>query len=457
MLADCFDPTAGNDPGRPHWNTGRETMAPEALRALQLGKLGRQVRYLAQSSALYRAKFADVGFAPDDLRSIDDLAALPFTTKADLRTSQDAAPPFGLHQAAPMDRIVRTTATSGTSGKPVYQGYTRNDVLRRSESVARGFWSAGLRPGHRIVNGFALSMFSAGLPFCVGLEQLGAVSIPAGAERRAEGVLKIIRDMKADALTLTPSFASYLVEKAPEVLGMEAKDLGIRIIVGGGESGFEIPSFRREMEERWGTPCVYDWASASDAHPNVFAHCVHRTGKHHLTADLVLVQLIDPATGALKPIEDGAEGEYIFTHLDREACPLLRYRTGDVLRTYTTPCECGRTGFRMDIIGRSDDMLIVRGINLYPTAVVAIVGTFMPRVTGKAQVVLPAAGPKVEPPLRVRVECGEGIEPATSGDLAKSIEAAIRADLSVTARVELVAYGQFPRTEAKTKLISIES
>jgi len=347
--------------------------------------------------------------------------------------------------------------TSGTSGKPVYQGYTRNDVLRRSESVARGFWSAGLRPGHRVVNGFALSMFSAGLPFCVGLEQLGAVSIPAGAERRAEGVLKIIRDMKADALTLTPSFASYLVEKAPEVLGMEAKDLGIKIIVGGGESGFEIPSFRREMEERWGTPCVYDWASASDAHPNVFAHCVHRTGKHHLTADLVLVQLIDPATGALKPIEHGAEGEYIFTHLDREACPLLRYRTGDVLRTYTTPCECGRTGFRMDIIGRSDDMLIVRGINLYPTAVVAIVGTFMPRITGKAQVVLPAPGPKVEPPLRVRVECGEGVAPGTSGDLAKSIEAALRADLSVTARVELVAYGRFQRTEAKTKLISIET
>lgn len=457
MLADCFDPTTGNDPRRPHWNTERETMAPEPLRALQLDKLVRQVRYLAESSALYRSKFADAGFAPGDLRSIDDLAALPFTTKADLRASQDAAPPFGLHQAAPMDRIVRTTATSGTSGKPVYQGYTRNDVLRRSESVARGFWSAGLRPGHRIVNGFALSMFSAGLPFCVGLEQLGAVSIPAGAERRADGVLKIIRDMKADALTLTPSFASYLVEKAPEVLGMEAKDLGVRIIVGGGESGFEIPSFRREMEERWGTPCVYDWASASDAHPNVFAHCVHRTGKHHLTADLVLVQLIDPATGALKPIEHGAEGEYIFTHLDREACPLLRYRTGDVLRTYTTPCECGRTGFRMDIIGRSDDMLIVRGINLYPTAVVAIVGTFMPRATGKAQVVLPAAGPKVEPPLRVRVECGEGVAPGTSGDLAKSIEAAIRADLSVTARVELVAYGQFQRTEAKTKLISIES
>jgi phenylacetate-CoA ligase len=227
--------------------------------------------------------------------------------------------------------------------------------------------------------------------------------------------------------------------------------------VGGGESGFEIPSFRREMEERWGTPHVYDWASASDAHPNVFAHCRHRNGKHHLTPDLVLVQLIDPVTGAQKPIEDGAEGEYIFTHLDREACPLVRYRTGDVLRTYTTPCECGRTGFRMDIVGRSDDMLIVRGINVYPAAVVAVVGTFMPRTTGKAQIVLPAAGPKVEPPLRVRVECGSGVDPARADDLRARIEASIRAELSFSARVELLGFGEFARTETKTKLVSIES
>jgi hypothetical protein len=149
----------------------------------------------------------------------------------------------------------------------------------------------------------------------------------------------------------TPSFVAYLAEKAPEVLGIPASELGLRVVCGGGESG-ELPAFQREMERLWGTRHVYDWASASDAHPNVFAHCHVRDGKHHLTPDLVLVQLIDPASGEVKDIAEGAEGEYIVTHLDREACPLARYRTGDILRVRTSPCACGRTGFRMDIIGR---------------------------------------------------------------------------------------------------------
>ena len=453
---ELYDLSHGNDPARPYWNAARETMPPDAMRAVQLEKLKSQLAYLETHSVFYQKKFREAGFRAGDVASIEDLAALPFTTKAELRESQQEAPPFGLHQAAAMNRIVRTTATSGTSGHPVYQAYTRKDVARRSESVCRGFWGYGIRPGDRVVNGFALSMFSAGLPFNVAIEHLGAVSVPAGAERKAEGVLKIMRDIRATALVSTPSFASYLAEKAPEVLGCEASALGLRVVCGGGESGFEIPSFRREMERVWGTPHVYDWASASDAHPNVFAHCHVREGKHHLTPDLVLVELIDPATGELREMVDGAEGEYIFTHLDREACPLLRYRTGDVLRIRTTPCECGRTGFRMDIIGRSDDMLIVRGINVYPAAVVSVVGEFLPRTTGKAQIVLRDKGPKVQPPLHVRVECNDGIDPGSASDLQGAIERRIRADLTVAARVELVRFGAFERTATKTKLITVE-
>ena len=161
------------------------------------------------------------------------------------------------------------------------------------------------------------------------------MSIAAGAERKADGVLKIIRDMRATALTLTPSFASYLAEKSPEVLGMPASELGVRVIVAGGESGFENPAFRRSMARPWNTPHLFDWASASDAHPNVFCECEHKQGKHHLTPDLVLVELVDPATGAIKPLVDGAEGEYIFTHLDREACPLCATAPA-------TCCACAR-------------------------------------------------------------------------------------------------------------------
>ena len=182
-LPELYDLSLGNDPARPFWNPERETMPADRMAALQLDKLKSQLKYLQDNSAFYQAKFKDAGFAPGDVRTLADLAAMPFTTKHELRESQDAAPPFGLHQAAPMDKVVRTTATSGTSGRAVYQGYSRSDVLRRSESVCRGFWGYGIRPGDRVVNGFALSMFSAGVPFNVGLEHLGAVSIPAGSER----------------------------------------------------------------------------------------------------------------------------------------------------------------------------------------------------------------------------------------------------------------------------------
>lgn len=449
-------PSDTDDLARPYWNAPIETMPVEQMRELQLRKLKRQVDSLYRQSRLYRRKLDDAGFKPGDLRTIDDLAGIPFTTKQELRAGQEEYPPFGSHQAAPMERIVRMTSTAGTTGKPVFQGYTKFDIAQRNESICRGLWGFGVRPGDRVINGFALSMFNAGVPFCTAIEHLGAVDVPVGAERRAEGLLSIARDVKATVFIGTPSFAAYLAEKAPEILGMEAKDLGFRVICGGGESGFELPAFQREMERVWGTRHVYDWASTSDAHPNVFAHCAHRAGKHQLTPDLALVQLIDPATGELKEMSEGAEGEYIFTHLDRQACALMRYRTGDILRVYTQPCACGRTGFRMDIIGRSDDMLIVRGVNLFPSAVQSVIGGFMPKLTGKMQIVLREKGPKVEPPLHVRAECAAGIDPANEASMRDAIEKVIRRDLGVTTAIELASFGTFERTATKTKLVVVE-
>ncbi|MGN6463763.1 MAG: phenylacetate--CoA ligase family protein [Pseudolabrys sp.] len=325
-MTELHNPSDTDDLARPYWNAPIETMPVEQMRELQLRKLKRQVDYLYRHSRLYQRKLDDAGFKPGDVRTIEDLARIPFTTKQELREGQEEHPPFGTHQAAPMERIVRMTSTAGTTGKPVFQGYTKFDIAQRNESICRGLWGFGVRPGDRVINGFALSMFNAGVPFCTAIEHLGAVDVPVCAERRAEGLLNIARDVKATVFIGTPSFAAYLAEKAPEILGMEAKELGFRVICGGGESGFELPAFQREMERVWGTRHVYDWASTSDAHPNVFAHCAHRAGKHHLTPDLALVQLIDPVTGELKEMSEGAEGEYIFTHLDRQACALMRYR-----------------------------------------------------------------------------------------------------------------------------------
>jgi len=444
------------DLAREYWNPERETMPPAQMAALQLAKLKAQLRYLEANSEFYRRKFAVAGFRAQDLDTIEDLAGLPFTTKAELREAQEAAPPFGLHQAAPMDRLVRITSTAGTTGRPVFQGYTRDDTLRRSESIARGLWGFGVRPGDRVINGFALSMFNAGIPFCAAIEHLGALDVPVGAERKAEGMLKMAKEVKATVWIGTPSFAAYLAEKCEEVLGIPPSALGLRVVCGGGESGFELPSFQKRMEEAFGTKHVYDWASTSDAHPNVFAHCKHRNGKHQLTPDFALVQLIDPQSGALVPMRDGAEGEYIFTHLDRQACGLVRYRTGDILRVQTSPCPCGRTGFRMDIIGRSDDMLLVRGVNVFPSALQSVIDRFAPQTVGRVQVVLGAPGPKVEPPLRVRVEHAEGLGEADLAALKRAIEAAIRSDLTVTTDIRLVPAGSLGRTETKTRLIVVE-
>lgn len=444
------------DPTREYWNPARETLPADQMAELQLAKLKAQLRYLESHSELYRRKFAAAGFRATDLRTLQDLTGLPFTTKTELREAQEEAPPFGLHQAAPMDKLVRITSTAGTTGRPVFQGYTRDDTLRRNESIARGLWGFGVRPGDRVINGFALSMFNAGIPFCAAIEHLGALDVPVGAERKAEGMLRMAKEVGATVWIGTPSFAAYLAERCEEVLGIPPSKLGLRVICGGGESGFELPAFQKRMEQAFGTPHVYDWASTSDAHPNVFAHCRHRNGKHQMTPDFALVQLIDPRTGALTPMHDGAEGEYIFTHLDRQACGLVRYRTGDILRVQTSPCPCGRTGFRMDIIGRSDDMLLVRGVNLFPSALQSVVGRFAPKAAGRIQVVLAQPGPKVEPPLRLRVEHASGLGEADRAALKKAIEAAIRTDLSVTTDVQLVPDGALGRTETKTRIIVVE-
>lgn len=445
-----------HDPSDLYWNAQAETMPLDQLREIQTQKLKKQIGYLYENSEFYRTKFDRDGFKPADFRDIKDLERLSFTQKSDLRESQELDPPFGHHLAAPLDRIIRVTTTAGTTGRAVVQAYSRNDVLLRNEAVCRVLWGFGVRPGDRVVNGFALSMFNAGIPFCSAVEHLGAVNIPVGAERKAAGLLNIAKDLGATVFIGTPSFATYIAEQCQEILGIFPKELGLRILCGGGEPGFELPGVRQQLEEAFGTKGIFDLASSSDAHPNSFANCEARIGKHHLTADLVLVQLIDPATGNEIEIRDGAEGEYVFTHLDREACPLLRYRTNDIVRVHTSPCECGRSGFRIDVIGRSDDMLLVRGMNVFPSALQSVVSSFAPKTTGNMRIVLDRPGPVVEPPLRLEVECNLNVSQYECSELKTRIDTSLREQLSVRTDVKLVAHGTFERTSGKAKLVVVE-
>lgn len=445
-----------HDPDDPYWNAQAETMPLDQLREVQTMKLKKQIEYLYQNSGFYRERFDEEGFKPGDFGEIKDLDRLSFTQKRDLRESQELDPPFGRHLAASPDRIIRVTTTAGTTGRAVVQTYSRNDVALRNEAVCRVLWGFGVRPGDRVINGFALSMFNAGIPFCAAVEHLGAVNVPVGAERKAAGLLRIAKDLGATVFIGTPSFATYIAEQCKEVLGIPPRELGLKILCGGGEPGFELPGVRRHLEEAFGTNGIFDLASSSDAHPNSFANCHVRNGKHHLTGDLVLVQLINPATGKEIEIRDGAEGEYVFSHLDREACPLLRYRTNDIIRVHTSACDCGRTGFRIDVIGRSDDMLLVRGMNVFPSALQSVVSSFAPKTTGNMRVVLDRPGPVVEPPLRLEVECNLNVSQYEYGDLKTRIDTALREQLSVRTDVKILQYGKFARTTGKAKLVVVK-
>lgn len=455
-IVEIMPPGEDHDPADRYWNAAIETMPFDQLRGTQVEKLKKQLFYLEQNSEFYRDVFKSVGFEAAGFKRLEDLDALPFTTKSDLRESQEREPPFGRHVAAPFDRLIRVTTTAGTTGRAVVQTYTRRDVQLRNEAICRVLWSFGVRPGDRIVNGFSLSMFNAGIPFCAAVEHMGAVDVPVGTERKAEGLLRIARDIGATVLICTPSFAAYLAERCKDVLGIPSQELGIRIVCGGGEPGFELPGMRERLEEAFGTRRIFDLASSSDAHPNSFANCHVRCGKHHLTGDLVLVQLIDPASGAPMELRDGAFGEYIFTHLDRQACPLLRYRTNDLIRVTTSPCDCGRTGFRIDLVGRSDDMLLVRGMNVFPSAVQSVVSSFAPKTTGMMQIVVDRPGPVADPPLHVDVELNEGIELDAAAPLKLQLDSALRQSLNVTTNVHLRAFGELERTAGKTRLVVVK-
>jgi len=438
------------------WNPEAETMPMDQLRDLQIKKLKRQIPYLQENSEFYQTKFKEAGFDYRGFRDLSDLDAISFTRKSELRQSQEEVPPFGRHVAAPLNRIIRVTTTAGTTGRAVVQAYTRRDVMLRDESICRFLWGFGVRPGDRVINGCNLSMFNAGIPFCTGIERMGAVNIPVGTERKAEGLLRIAKDLSATVLLSTPSFASYLSERCEDVLGIPPSELGFRIVCGGGEPGFELPGKREQLEEAYGTKGVFDLASSSDAHPNSFANCHVRSGKHHITGDLVMVQLINPATGKTIEIADGVEGEYIFTHLDRGASPLLRYRTNDIVRVHTSPCECGRSGFRIELIGRSDDMLLVRGMNVFPSAVQSVVSSFSPKTTGKVRIILDRLGPAVEPPLNLEVECARGVEQSNWPTLKKHLDQTLREKLNVRTNVTLLAYGGIEQTATKSKIVVVK-
>ena len=386
---------------------------------------------------------------PRHVRGPDDLAALPLTDKAELQVAQDAEPPFGTNRCAPLEKLVRMQATGGTTSRPMRMALTRRDAAVYGEVGARAAWSAGLRPGDVLFECMNYSMYAGGVNDHMTFETLGACVAPVGIGQ-SRRLLQVATDMGTDAaLYSTPSYALHLAATA-RAEGLDPVALRIRKGLFSGDAGLEDAVVRAEIETTFGMVARNIYGTSETA--PVGAECDEADGLHFIGQGAYLAELIDVETGAPLAFVDDAVGELVLTTLDRQAHPLIRMRTRDHIRVTVRPCPCGRTGFRFRVLGRGDDMFIVRGINVYPLAVGSVVATFRPDVSGAFQVVLRDAPPHAQPPL-VRVELAGPLAADAADRLAARIADRIRELLVFTPEVDLVPVDTLPRTETKARRI----
>lgn len=336
-----------------------ETMSREEIRALQLEKLKKQVAYAYNNVAWYRNKMDASGVSPDAIKTLEDVRYLPFTDKQVLRDTY----PFGLF-AVPMNEVARLHASSGTTGKPIVAGYTRHDLDTWSDCIARLAMMAGVVPGDRAQMAFGYGMFTGGFGLHYGMEKLGACMIPAGSGN-TQRHLMYINDFQTTVLIATPSYALHMCEFG-EQQGFDWAQSSLRIGLFGGEPC--PPALKEEIERRMHIICTDNYGLTEVMGPGVSGECLCCRDMQHIAEDHFLWEVIDPETG--EPVPEGTPGELVLTPLDKEAFPVLRYRTHDLTYVITEPCECGRTHARMKKVRtRTDDMLIIRATNVFPSQV----------------------------------------------------------------------------------------
>ncbi len=404
-----------------------------------------QLAYLLERSAFYREK---LGLASaGEAGGLADIAALPLTEKAELRETTTPDEPIGAHLCVGRDEIVRIYSTSGTTGTPSYIPLTARDLDDWVTGSARSYAASGLATGERIVSTYNAGPFVAGAALA-SFDRIGLCHVPLGTGQTAR-LLLALELLRPEAAVLTPSYAAHLVDVAAE-RGFDLAGSSVRRVLVAGEPGGGEPALRAALEAGWGAR-VTEAMGIGDIGISLWGECEEQDGMHLGARGFVHPELVDPESGASIPLEDGASGELVLTHLRQQAAPLLRFRTRDHVDVRTSPCPCGRTGPRVRCVGRTDDMLIVRGVNVFPTAVREVVGGFTPRVSGHIRVRPRAAGVKQEPPLPVAVELAHGSEPDPG--LAGAIRDRLRAVLVVQTDVELVPHGSLERSEYTSRLV----
>jgi phenylacetate-CoA ligase len=397
-----------------------------------------QLAYLLERSPFYRAKLA----GRDADVELADIARLPLTEKRELKATATRENPFGAHLSVDRSELARIYSTSGTTGTPSYIPLTASDVENWVTGSARSYGASGIGPGDVVVTTYNAGPFVAGAALDA-FARLGVTHVPVGTGS-SERLLLALRELTPDAVVLTPSYAEYLLELD------DLRSSSVSRILVAGEPGGGEAAFRTKLEDGWGAR-VTEAMGIGDIGPSLWGECEQQGGMHLGAAGFVHPELIDPETGASREWRDGATGELVLTHLRHRAAPLLRFRTRDHVEVWSSPCACGRTTPRVRCLGRTDDMLIVRGVNVFPSAVREVVASFAPDVSGHVLVRPQTPGAKQEPPLPVAVELAREREPTQA--LAAEIRARLRAVLVVQTDVELVPFGSLQRSEYKSRLV----
>jgi phenylacetate-CoA ligase len=427
------------------YNEDYETLPREALEALQLKRLQQVVNRVYNSVDFYKKSFQKAGVTPDDLRTLDDLKRFPFVTKQDLRDNY----PFGLF-AVPMSNVVRLHASSGTTGRSTVVGYTKRDIDTWAELIARCLVAANLTKNDIIHNAYGYGLFTGALGVHYGAEKLGASIIPMSGGNTKRQIM-ILQDFGPTAICCTPSYAMNLAEQG-QAMGIDMRSLKLRVGIFGAEPWSE--EMRQTIEKAFDIKAMNIYGLSEIMGPGVAMECSEAREGMHIFEDHFLVETINPDSGEVLP--PGESGELVFTTLTKEAVPLIRYRTRDISRLHTVPCRCGRTSYRMDrVMGRSDDMLIIRGVNVFPSQIEAILVS-IEGLEPHYQLIVDRVGNLDT--LEVQVEVTESLfanadEVKVLQRLEKRISDNMKDYLGVTAKVKLVEPKTIQRSEGKASRV----
>ncbi|MBI5589958.1 MAG: phenylacetate--CoA ligase family protein [Deltaproteobacteria bacterium] len=437
---------------RPYWNMEIEPLLnTPRMKEIQLEKLKIMLGRLKANAPFYTKMIESSGLVPEKLTSFEEykdkislfnkesLRALVMACGGDFLKALDQIMPVGV------DEIDWMGTTTGTTGIPTPYPMSNFDVQNLwGEAMVRGAWRAGIRSRDRALYCFALSMVIAGVPTMMGLQRLGCMMLPVGAEAKSERILMTQGLFRGTIYVGTPSLAEYLIEQAPKILKKEVSQLGFKFLMCGGEPGAGIPEVKNKLERAYGCRIF-------DAGAGFGFSCDHQEyqGMHWLGDDLCYYELVDPETKAPLPMENGAKGEAVFTSLQGDGMVFVRQSLGDIHQVFTDPCPCGRSGFRYKVIGRADDMLKVKGVMVYPSHIKGVINEFVPRVTGEMRIILDEKPPRVVPPLKIRVEHAAGLSGEQVSVLGNEIVEAMSKRLKISPAILWTEPGSLERSHYK--------